>query len=329
MAAPSGDGQFASMPVSDLFGSAGFNICQEVQFSSTANHVLRTVPANAAISYVTRTTAHASYGWRPVLEWISPKDAPIDAELTPYSVSTQGFTTSFGGYVEDQFYTNKEVSYTSDQLQLPFSFVGATEDQFYTNKDVSYAADPLLNTYDVTGSLADQFYAAKDVNYTADTINAVYGLVGTIPVVSAAAAGKYFRLYVDASNGGGYTELAELEFLNSSGVDIMNTQAPIAVTESHKYAGVNSGLAAIDNDASTRWAATGNTNHWIRLDFATAITIHSLGIVSLGSGMGAYPTRAIKDFRLQVSADGNAWTDVKVWTDQTAWTAGQKRTFVI
>lgn len=152
MAAPNGDGQFASMPSSDLFGSAAFNICQEVQFSNTANNVLRTVPANAAITYVTRATFHASYGWRPVLEWVSPKDAAIDPELVPYSVTNLGFTSNLGGSVNDQFYTNKEVGYASAQLLTPFSFVGATEDQFYTNKEVSY---------------------------TADTSNAVYGLVGT------------------------------------------------------------------------------------------------------------------------------------------------------
>ncbi|MNZ13296.1 F5/8 type C domain protein [compost metagenome] len=145
---------------------------------------------------------------------------------------------------------------------------------------------------------------------------------------SGRAAGRYFRLYVDSNNLGGFTEVGELEFLNQAGQDLFDIVPPVA-THSSAYSGGTSAMHAIDNNMTTRWAGNTNNNEWMKFVFPEAVEVFGITVRSLGLGMEAYTDRAIRDFRLEVSSNGIDWVTVKAWTNQTGWTPAEKRTYML
>lgn len=138
---------------------------------------------------------------------------------------------------------------------------------------------------------------------------------------------KYFRLFVDSNNLGGYTEITELELLGESGNDLLDTPG-LTITHSSAYSGSNSGAKVADNDINTRWAANGNNGQWLMFLFLQPVSIYGMTMVALTPAMAAFAARACRDFKLQISDNGINWTTVKTWTNEINWLAAEKRTYM-
>ncbi|MFE0529978.1 discoidin domain-containing protein [Micromonospora parva] len=66
---------------------------------------------------------------------------------------------------------------------------------------------------------------------------------------------------------------------------------------------------AVDGDPATRWASQAEDDQWIQVDLGAAVDFDRVTIV--------WEQAYALDYRVQVSADGNAWTDVKAVSNDT------------
>jgi hypothetical protein len=121
----------------------------------------------------------------------------------------------------------------------------------------------------------------------------------------------YYKLNVTALNGGTYTQLGEISFGN--GVLVL----PLVVTVSGDNADPwgEGPEKLVDGDLYTKWSVGTNTA-WIQFAYTEAKRWNKY---SLTSGNDA-PTRDFKDWTLQGSNDGTAWTTLDTQTGHPQWT---------
>jgi hypothetical protein len=118
----------------------------------------------------------------------------------------------------------------------------------------------------------------------------------------------YYKLNVTALNGGTYTQLGEISFGN--GVEVL----PLVVTASGENVNpAGEGVdKLIDGLLNTKWSVNTSTA-WIQFAYLEAKTWNKY---SLTSGSDD-PTRDFKNWTLQASNDGIAWTTVDTKTGQS------------
>lgn len=139
------------------------------------------------------------------------------------------------------------------------------------------------------------------------------------------AAHRYWRLVITANAGDAdFLAISELEMrATAGGADQCNGGTPSASS-------INTGAEAdkaFDNNATTRWSTgpAGVTTGTLAYDFGSAVTVAEYTIQSHPT----LPARSPKDFTLQWSDNGTAWT-VADSRAATAWTTGgQIRTFTV
>jgi hypothetical protein len=73
---------------------------------------------------------------------------------------------------------------------------------------------------------------------------------------------------------------------------------------------------AFDGNTGTRWVTNSVTTGWIRYQFAASKVIRKVRILPEPS----FTARAPKDFTIEGSNDGSAWTVVATYTGETTWT---------
>ncbi|MFI0186736.1 discoidin domain-containing protein [Streptomyces sp. NPDC017082] len=80
------------------------------------------------------------------------------------------------------------------------------------------------------------------------------------------------------------------------------SQGRTATASSQENAGTAAGLA-VDGDTSTRWASAATDDQWVRVDLGASASVTRVVL----DWEAAYA----KDYKVQISADGTAWTDLK------------------
>lgn len=116
----------------------------------------------------------------------------------------------------------------------------------------------------------------------------------------------FWRLRFAASQGGTYTQIAELAFLAEDGQTLLSTGGTGSASSSY-----GSGWAAsraFDGNTGTQWcSAAGGWPHWLAYAFASPVIV---GAIRLRCGMdGANLPRHSLDLSLQHSDDGTVWSD--------------------
>jgi len=129
------------------------------------------------------------------------------------------------------------------------------------------------------------------------------------------ATSTQWRIYVVDSNGGGYVEIAEIDF----GVALGGG----SYIESSHYSTLN-GAGAFDGSSSTRWIdGNGTGNEWVGWTFTSAVSVVNYSIQASSDA-----TRAPKNFHLDYYNSGtSSWVTLATPATQTGWTAGEIRTF--
>ena len=136
----------------------------------------------------------------------------------------------------------------------------------------------------------------------------------------AGGAWRYWRIFIETSNGGTYVALGEVELRASvGGATLMTAATPVLASTTN---GAFAAERTVDGDTSTQWRATAATNQWLRFDLGVAQAVAQVALYPQGSLLNRSP----KDFIIQGSDDGTTFTDVKAFTNQTGWTAAG-RTF--
>jgi hypothetical protein len=158
-------------------------------------------------------------------------------------------------------------------------------------------------------------------------------------LMAAAAAGgpgvhRYWRLYITANDGStsfmGCTELILRDALGT------NVSSPGALTAPYSSSSDVNGLNAValafdSNTGSSGWlSATAASPQWCAVDLGATGLAGATEIKSFDLyGSWNAPSASPKDFELQWSDDGFAWTPAGVYTGQSGWTAAQLRSFSV
>ncbi|MBW8465153.1 discoidin domain-containing protein [Acidovorax sp.] len=146
-------------------------------------------------------------------------------------------------------------------------------------------------------------------------------------VAPGGASYRYWRLYITALNSSGVNVgLHEVELRGTvGGADLTTGSTPVFESsildngEEGSYPGINTLDGIVDNPYSTWYSAMGYPPpHWIRYDLATPKQVAQIAIYPFAS-----TTNCPRDFKIQGSADGSSWADVKSFTAVAAWTGWQ------
>lgn len=147
------------------------------------------------------------------------------------------------------------------------------------------------------------------------------------PVYVPPPSFAYWRINVTATSTGDgfFCTVAELGLREVAA----GASATIGGTgfSSTNFAG-NEAAKAFDASNATFWATAGADNPaHLGYQFATPKSVAQIAITAADNSARA--ARAPKDFQIQYSADGLAYTTVKTVTNQTGWATGETRLFNI
>jgi len=133
----------------------------------------------------------------------------------------------------------------------------------------------------------------------------------------------YWRIYITANNGDAtYTEVNELQFRTVAGTSSVPSGGT-ALSSTNNYTGPG---AAFDNNVATGFLSQAGVPNWVGYQFASPISPVEVQVVS---PLVNEVNRAPKDFLIQYSDDGSAWTTTASITSQTSWTTAQSRLFPV
>lgn len=135
---------------------------------------------------------------------------------------------------------------------------------------------------------------------------------------------RYWRIAVTAGNGDSNTSVWEIRLkADATGANLAVAGSAFTNSE-YPYGGLFAAEKAFDNDTTSRWAADGSNPlpHIIGYVLPTAQVVNTIEIVGeFGSGS------APRDFVVQSSVDGSAWSDEWSVAGQTGWSVKQTRVF--
>lgn len=146
--------------------------------------------------------------------------------------------------------------------------------------------------------------------------------IRTYTVAGAPAAKSFWRILVDALDGGGaHGSIAEMQYrLTASGAD----QCTNGVAVSSNPASGFPPLDAFDNASGTFWAVNPGVNAWLEYQFHTPKDIVEYTVQARTGFLDQTP----KDWRIQ-DWDGAAWRTRDTRTGETGWGVSEVRTYSV
>lgn len=130
----------------------------------------------------------------------------------------------------------------------------------------------------------------------------------------------FWELYIQSDSSGGWTGLAEVEFLDAPGG---TDQASGGTASSSGNYGGWEADKAFDNNNATNWTPA---DTWGRLGYAFLSPV-AVGAISIRARGDGEPEQAAKQACVRFSDDGSAFTTAWQVSGQTGWSLGEKRTF--
>ncbi|RZA05373.1 MAG: discoidin domain-containing protein, partial [Moraxellaceae bacterium] len=163
------------------------------------------------------------------------------------------------------------------------------ENAYATNYQILTSADGL------------NWAAARVVNGNSTLVNDNTGLTTT---------GRYVRIYgtANALPAWGYS-MYELEVYGAAATTNSNRALNKMVTVSSVEAAGLEGNKAVDGNGTSRWASAYTDTQWLQVDLGATYSVSRVKI----SWEAAYG----KNFKIQISPNGTAWTDLKSVSNNT------------
>lgn len=115
---------------------------------------------------------------------------------------------------------------------------------------------------------------------------------------------RHWRLIANHGNGGSFTELKEVAFLDSTGADLSTGGTASASSE---FSGTYSAAKAFDKNTATSWSSAGSSfpNH-IQYDHLSPVVVEGVRITLVNASNAP---ASLGGLRVRYSADGTAWSD--------------------
>lgn len=132
---------------------------------------------------------------------------------------------------------------------------------------------------------------------------------------------SYWRIYVTANNGSGYTTISEVELRGSvGGADL--TEPSGASRDDSNFGGFDS-TYAFNNSTADYWVSSGGLPHWIWYAFGEHVDVAEVSMRNWSN-----TSESPGNFKIQSSPDGFTWTDELTVTGET-WSSNQTKTYTI
>jgi F5/8 type C domain len=159
---------------------------------------------------------------------------------------------------------------------------------------------------------AFKLQTSNDAASWTDIYSTTTGTGGT-QVLAVSGSGRYVRLYGTVRGTPYGYSLWEFQVYGAvaSSCGTNASQGKPATASSVENAATPAG-AAFDGNAGTRWSSQFSDPQWIRVDLGTSVTVCQIVL--------QWETAYGKAFQIQVSPDGNAWTDIYSTTTGTGGT---------
>lgn len=131
---------------------------------------------------------------------------------------------------------------------------------------------------------------------------------------------QYWRILVNGTpkQGSGRVAIGELKFYDSTMIAISTSGGTASASSTN---GGNTAANAFDSNTSTFWESsgspTGGSNEWVRMQFASAVSVIACSITLTTNGVGL--NEAPVTFLVQSSPDGSTWTTQKTISAYTGW----------
>ena len=169
---------------------------------------------------------------------------------------------------------------------------------------------------------ADINYASVKRTIAVATPTAIYTNAQQTTDFGTNAAHAYWRLYVTANNGDAtYTDFNEVEFRATAGGTDQSTGGTALAGSTYPSYPASS---AFDDNNATYCILQAGLPNYIGYHFTSPVFVGEFAITSTHTGES---TRGPKNFNLQYSDDGAAWTTAYSVAGQTAWGTEEKRLF--
>ena len=158
-------------------------------------------------------------------------------------------------------------------------------------------------------------------------VRAAEAVVADSMGVFAADAHQYWRVNITASNS--FCAVGEIEMAAvAGGADQCVGGTPIASGQypngsGYTYDPANAFDGVLDG-ATSAWASASSASGWIGYLFASPVVVKSVRIAPRSS-----PAQSPRDFTIEWSDDGVAWTVAATYTGRTSWTAGTLTAFAV
>ncbi|MFJ8820850.1 discoidin domain-containing protein [Streptomyces sp. NPDC102467] len=232
-------------------------------------------------------------------------DPPLSQGRTATSSSTENGGTPASAAVDGDTGTRWSSAATDSQwLQVDLGR-SATLSQIVLNWEAAYAKDYKIQ-------------ASADGSTWTD-LKTVTGGDGGTDTLDVSGQGRYVRMYgVSRATQYGYS-LWEFQVFGSAGTppagtcSTDNAAKGRTATASSTENGGTPASAAFDGDSATRWSSQASDPQWVRVDLGSAQNICKVDLT--------WEAAYAKEFKLQSSADGTTWTDLKTVTGATGGTA--------
>ncbi|MFI6327576.1 discoidin domain-containing protein [Micromonospora chersina] len=165
--------------------------------------------------------------------------------------------------------------------------------------------DQIELVWEAAYARAFQLQVATDPAGPWQTIYSTTTGTGGTQTLAVSGAGRYVRLYGTArATGYGYS-LWEFKVYGTTGPGQPPGGRPISefkTVAASSWEGGNAPAAALDGRTTTRWSSQFSDPQWLSVDFGGTATINRVVL----NWEAAYAT----GYRLETSADGNAWTTI-------------------
>lgn len=238
-------------------------------------------------------------------------------------------TASASGQISNDYAASKAFDNTAGTMWNAPAATGWLQFAFATNREVVEYTVAARNDGFLTDTPKNWTFEYSDNGTswsTAHTVtNATGWSLGEVRTYSFTTVGehRYWRINVSANNGSaGNVAIAEMELRASSGGADLTTPYPTLTSgDESSFPFIN----ALDNNTSTfhQWSGSSLPKYG-GVDFQA----ETKDIVEIAiTADSTYYARCPKDFNIQWSDDGSAWTTAWSVTGQTGWTSGQTRVF--
>ena len=142
-------------------------------------------------------------------------------------------------------------------------------------------------------------------------------------------AHKFWRLYITANNGNPYTAIQQIAYRSTpEGASVATggtATASTAFAADPPSDAFNGNTTVPDGG----WVPNVTTfPHWITYEFASPVAIVEMGLWVRNDEVTS-GARGPKDFTLQWSDDGVAWTDIGTYVGVAGWVIGTQKVFSV